>query len=515
MHIRHMSRRLTAVLSVCLLLGACATAPPAPSQTRLPPDIGARQRMAVQAPAKSASDLGLRDRLFLQTDYSQRLPPEIAGKLYSFRAQEMPLLEALALFASAYQLNVIADTDVKGTITVDFQNLPIQKAMESLVAVHGYYWKWEDGIIRVGNLETRTFTVDYIRLTRGSTASSQAGVSSGGATTTGTAAAATTASVSASSTGGASVNFNQQNQIPFWDEVEAQVKSMLSPEGKLVLNRLSGTVQITDRHRQMLQVERFLASLTKAMHRQVEVDAKIYEVTLQADSSLGVDWTKLNILRNTTITAANIIANPAGGIALQAATLGVAYSTSAFQAVINLLEQHGKVSVVSQPRLVTLNNQTAMMKVGTDRTFYSLTSTVSIIAGTTPTTQTVSTETPTVVTDGLVLWLTPQISADGWIMIDISPTITRIAGTTKSPLGNTSPVLEVKQTTALLRLRDGETVVIGGLIQDASSDSERKIPVLGDLPFVGAAFRGSYNATTRKELVIFLTPRIMKSTSSS
>lgn len=512
MHIRHMSRRLTAVLSVCLLLGACATAPPAPSQTRLPPDIGARQRMAVQAPAKSASDLGLRDRLFLQTDYSQRLPPEIAGKLYSFRAQEMPLLEALALFASAYQLNVIADTDVKGTITVDFQSLPIQKAMESLVAVHGYYWKWEDGIIRVGNLETKTFTIDYIRLTRGSTASSQAGISGGGAATTGT-AAATTSTAASSSTGGASVNFNQQNQIPFWDEVEAQVKSMLSPEGKLVLNRLSGTVQITDRHRQMLQVEKFLASLTKAMHRQVEVDAKIYEVTLQADSSLGVDWTKLSFL-NSTIKAANIIANPAGGIALQAATLGVTHSTSAFQAVINLLEQHGKVSVVSQPRLVTLNNQTAMMKVGTDRTFYSVTSTVSIIAGTTPTTQTVSTEIPTVVTDGLVLWLTPQISADGWIMVDISPTITRISGTTKSPLGNTSPVLEVKQTTALLRLRDGETVVIGGLIQDASSDSERKIPVLGDLPFVGAAFRGTYNATTRKELVIFLTPRIMKSTSS-
>ncbi|MDQ7003320.1 MAG: hypothetical protein Q9N02_11665 [Ghiorsea sp.] len=104
------------------------------------------------------------------------------------------------------------------------------------------------------------------------------------------------------------------------------------------------------------------------------------------------------------------------------------------------------------------------------------------------------------------------MSADGWIMLDASPIITRLVGTATSPLGSTAPILDIKQASTLVCVRDGETVVIGGLIQDETSESERKVPLLGDIPVIGSLFTSSYKHKKRTELVIFLTPQIKQDT---
>ncbi len=105
--------------------------------------------------------------------------------------------------------------------------------------------------------------------------------------------------------------------------------------------------------------------------------------------------------------------------------------------------------------------------------------------------------------------VTPQISDDGWIMLDVSPIITRLTDIVTSQQGSTAPVLEVKQSTSLVRIRDGEMVIISGLIQDQVSKTERKVPILGDIPWLGALFRATYEVTAKTELVIFITPRIL------
>jgi len=111
-----------------------------------------------------------------------------------------------------------------------------------------------------------------------------------------------------------------------------------------------------------------------------------------------------------------------------------------------------------------------------------------------------------------VLSVTPQISDDGWIMLDVTPILSRLREIRESPLGTaTAPVLDVKQSSGLVRLRDGEMVIIGGLIQENSSETERKVPILGDIPFLGRLFSGTYTAKTKSELVIFISPKIVKS----
>jgi MSHA biogenesis protein MshL len=406
--------------------------------------------------------------------------------LYSFKTSNIPLTMALKLFAATYDLNIIPDEDISGSVDVAFTDLPFKSAMETLLDVFGYYWEWEENIIRVKKMETRTFVVDYIRLERGGSGNSQAKVSSG------------------SSGGGQAgeVKLSQKDTIDFWKELESQLKIMLSANGKMVINRLSGIVQVEDLHTHVVKIQDFLNATSESMHRQVVIEAKILEVTLSSDNNLGINWHKIDLGTSAAMATSSMITNPIGGLQPKITTMSFAYRNDDIDYLVNALKEQGKIKVVSQPRILTLNNQPAMIKVGTDQSFF--TQTVTVNEGVSTVTDDLQT-----VTVGVVLSITPQISADGWIMLDVTPIITRLVGTVTSPRGSTAPVLDVKQSSSLVRLRDGELVVIGGLIQEQKSKTERKVPILGDLPIIGTLFQGSYDSTNTRELVVLLSPRIV------
>ena len=149
------------------------------------------------------------------------------------------------------------------------------------------------------------------------------------------------------------------------------------------------------------------------------------------------------------------------------------------------------------------------MKVGTDRPFFTQQTQTTFIGGGTGTQQ--SGDTLSIITVGTVLAVTPQIGADGWITLDITPAITSFVDEIKSPSGQSSaPILDIKQSSTIVRLRDGETIVMGGLIQNSSAKTIRKIPLLGDIPLLGKLFQGRAQARQKKELVVFLTPTIVQ-----
>jgi len=420
---------------------------------------------------------------------------------YSFRAQEMLLADALRLFARANSLNIVVGPEIKGSVTVDFQGLSLRKAMVALLDAHGFYWVKEGELMIVRRLETRTFTIDYIRLVRSgigrSVAKSTSGSSSG----------------SSSGSGGGTVQVGQEDSVKFWEELEQQLKTMISEEGRFVVNRLSGTIQVTDLHRRVEEIAEFLSLLRRSLYRQVEIEARIYEVALNDDYSLGIDWSRIDLgtVDGTTGSLAleNIIGIPAGGFTAKAVSTTLSFVGGSFDAMLTALHEQGEVRVVSQPRLLTMNNQPALIKVTTDESFF--TQTVSQGSGGTGN---VISEQVQSVSVGLILSITPQISEDGWIMLDVTPIITRLSEIVESPLKTaTAPNIEVKQISALVRLRDGEMVVLGGLIQDSVSHTERKVPILGDIPWLGRIFKGTYDLKEKTELVIFLSPRIVRADS--
>ncbi len=448
------------------------------------------------------STFSLEDRMWLTSDLPKPPtgpPAPSLGPLYSFRAQDLPVIDALALFARSNHLNIVAGPEITGTITVAFHDLPLEQAMSAILEAHGYYWEHHKNLIQVRQFKTIMLNIDYIRLVRGGTGENRAKMNSGSGGGSGS---------SSQDTG--QITVNQQDEIKFWEELEKQIQTLMSKDGRLVINRLSGTIQVTDWYQRVDEIDHFLKTVHQALYRQVEIEVKIYEVNLNDSYSLGIDWTKINFYGTSgNFELANIILAPFGGFIPKAATTTISFADGSFDGVLKALAEQGEIRVVSQPRVVTMNNQPALIKVATDQPFFT-----STVAQGTAGSGNIVTEQVRSVTVGLVLSVTPQISEDGWIMLDVTPIISRLREIVDSPQETANaPVLDIKQSSALVRLKDGEMVIIGGLIQEESSETERKVPILGDIPYLGRLFKGTYTVKTKSELVIFLSPKIVRSTS--
>jgi len=441
------------------------------------------------------------------------LPIASNEKLYSFIAKDMPVQRAIKLFSTSYNLNILIDNDVDGNISVSFHDLPFNQAMTAILSSLGYYWKKEDNLITVKSNETRLFTINYIRLSRSGSGSSEATVSSG----------SSSGGEGGGDSGGqaGTITIQQENNVKFWDEIEVQLKQLVSSKGRLVINRMSGTIQHTDQHLHVEEMASYIKEINSAIHRQVDIEVKIIEVLLSEDFSLGVDWSRLvnqgQPGKEVDFTINNIITSPIGTSAALPSVLNLTASNTGnngenkLTALITALEAQGEVQVVSQPHIRTLNNQSALIKVGTDRTFFRREqNTDNTSAGS----NTTFTDIPQVVTEGIVLSITPQISNDGWVMMDISPVITRVSSIVevKNAAGvvqSSAPNLDIRQTSSLVRAFNGETVIIGGLIQTEDAHSNRGVPGLNDIPVAGHLFNAQYDVMRKRELIIFLTPIIV------
>jgi MSHA type pilus biogenesis protein MshL len=511
-----------------LLLGGCATTGTEPEPLKVP--SGALDYKP--SPPRPA-ELDVQSRM---TQFTT--PAPVADiKLYSFRSTGQPVNLALSQLATAYGLNVVVDQDVEGQVTVDLKQLPLEKVLEAILEPLGLAWAWEDGLLRVSRQETRTFNIDYLRLVRSGngTSSSSVSLSSGGGGGGGSA-------------GNSSSSVAQNDTINFWNELQEQLEAMLErneadyigserpvettiqtdretnitttltqpvreSEGRLVMDRLSGTVQVTTSRARMKNVAEFIDRVKSGINRQVYIEAKVVEVQLNDERSLGIDWNELDF-GSLKLGTDLIISSPAGGFGALPPTVAGSYIRSfngtleSIDAALVALEEQGDVNVVSQPRVRTLNNQQAIVRVGTERTFFTTTTTITPVPGSTPI-QSV-TNTPSTINEGLVLTVTPQISENGEITMDVSPVLTNITGTDVSPDGlSNAPILDIKQTSTLVRMFDGETIVVGGLIQQGVSSTRRAVPLLGDIPGLGTLFSATYDRDVARELVIFLTPRVI------
>jgi len=505
-HVHSVVWEVILIVLVLPLIVSCAGKKDVPSQE----PVNKAQAAAKQVIPGNMPRLDLKDRLALPVA-RDIAPAEASQPLYALRVKHVDIVKVLAMFADAYQLNIIPDADVKGDISVNFHDLSFRQSMEAMLGSLDYAWKRDGNMVRVRAWETQNFTVDYIRLVRSSTGSSQASASSGSSSSSG--------GSSGGSEDSGGIKISQEDTVKFWDDLEKQLKILVSKKGHLVVNRMAGIIHVTDHPSHMHQIREFLTRLNHSIHRQVRIDVKIVEVTLNDDFHLGIDWSRINVGSLATsikFTTANAVTNPAGGLALlpKAIQLDIGHVSNRgkgdIKSIITALSEQGDVKIISQPKVRTLNNQPAMIKVGVDKTFFRKEQSTTTGTATT----TASTDVPQVVTEGIVLAITPQISADGWIMMDISPAITRVSSITTTIDANgvvqsSAPNLDIRQASSLVRARDGSTIVLGGLIQNTISKTDRGIPLLKDIPLLGNFFKGVANIKKKTELVIFITPHLV------
>ena len=442
---------------------------------------------------------------------------------YSFGADKIDRHTAIAMFAAANNFRLQTELPLDGIITIQFRNKTLKEALQLLLKDSDAAWTILGDLLRIhsakdtvdkptepttsalsiletqsptgaltvlGGANSRIFCINYPRLKRSGSGSSAARVSTSGSGEAGNITLAST------------------DELFFWDEIEKQVKTILGDSATLVINRLSGTLFAEALEERLNMAQKYLEIVVPAATRQVEITARIYEVILTDDRSLGIDWSRVDNLtllgKGVGVKASSGTIQEGGGY--KASTLSLDFSNENYGLglMIRALKEQGDMQAVSQPRVVTLNNQPALVKVGTDMPFFSSTVTTNATTGAKEVQEQVS-----VVTVGVVLSVTPQISGDGWITLGIDPMISDLVSTVTSTYGSTAPVIDIKQSSTLVRLRDRETVRISGLLQNKDQTTLRKIPILGDIPFLGALFRWEYKTKLRKELVIFITPKVL------
>lgn len=295
-------------------------------------------------------------------------------------------------------------------------------------------------------------------------------------------------------------------------------------EREVIVNAVAGTVSVFANERQHQLVQEYLDKVSNASQRQVMIEATIVEVTLKDQYRAGINWQSL--VSGATGWTINTVGSGIGGtnLANQLQPFYAATYTNNdkwdFKATIDLLESFGNTKVLSSPKLMALNNQTALLKVVNNLVYFSidvaqgtLSSTGSVLLPTSVTT------TAHTVPVGVVMSVTPQIGENGQITLTVRPTITRKAGDVEDPnpqlkqgglnISNKVPIIQVREMESLLQVRSGQTVILGGLIQDDISGARDGLPVLSRPEGIGAIFGQHERLNSQTELVIFLRPIIV------
>lgn len=457
--------------------------------------------------------------LFLLTAAVAAGFPLLDSSVGPLRLEKAPLPAVLRALARASGTNLAVDPGVAGEVTATLSRGPLHSVLAALTAPGGYsFEETPDGVL-IRHRLTVLYPIDYPQLTRsgsGSASITLGGVNSGNSTGQ---FPFGQQQQQAGMLGGVmdatQVSISQENQNTFWSTLEAELKAMLGEGDRLILNKFSGVAQISAPVPRHEDIRAFLDLVTTRITRQVEIEARLVEVALRDEQKLGVNWELARASLGGGWEAearAPLRVAGIGGMLFGADTFSANIGRSHASAVIQALSEQGEVRTVAQPRLRALNNQTAFVKVGEDRPFFRLQQSTSFSQpGTTgPFNQTQESFSVSTITIGTILAVTPQIGGDGAITLDVLPAITRLQAIVTSPDGRqTAPVTEVKQASTIVKLRDGETAVIGGLISEEEGEGVRAVPVLGRVPVLGAAFRSRGKLRTRTELIIFLTPRLV------
>jgi MSHA biogenesis protein MshL len=275
---------------------------------------------------------------------------------------------------------------------------------------------------------------------------------------------------------------------------------LLSPEGKLNIDRKAGLLQITDYSDRLDKIANYLEVVETRILRQVHIQAKIIEVEMNEQFSSGIDWSAVLRSAGNAVTLTQRLAPTASQSAF---TMGV--NIKDFKGLLSAFASQGRVNVMASPRVMAMNNEPAVMRVGTQDVYFVTTSQVDSTTG-----QILQTSvTPQAINEGITLNVISQISDDGIIHLSISPTITERTGMATSRLGDQVPIVSVRETDTVVRVHEGETIVIAGLMQERTFGEKTKVPVLGDMPLIGGLFRRDDRSKKKIDLVILLTPTVV------
>lgn len=528
--------RIMLWLGVLLLLAGCATPK---SQNQTADAIQREMNQAAQDSAQPSKPEVVNNAL---------LPPLAVGMpkvdnksldtKFDLTVNNTPASQVFMSIVSGTRYSMLLHPDVSGNISLNLKDVTVFEALEAIREMYGYDYKIDSTRIYIQplTLQTRIFQVSYLTGQRKGASSLRVisgSVSDNPSSGTGTA-------ISAPATGSAgysqeSSKVTMASSSDFWDELEKSLTAIVGNDKghSVVISPMSGVIVVRAMPDELRNVTAYLKASQISIERQVILEAKIVDVQLNDSFQSGVNWAAFKNNPNsrtsvgqlspgTTLATAGAITNglmtatPGASLASLAASgsgslFGLAFQTSNFAALLNFLESQGNVHVLSSPRIATLNNQKAVLKVGTDDFFVTNVSTTTTSTGGTG-----STTTPSVTLQpffsGIALDVTPSIDENGEIILHVHPSVSQVStviknvdlgginGSISLPLASSA----ISETDSIVRARDGQIVAIGGLMRQAASNDNSGLPGLPK-----AVFGQTNQRSEKRELVILLKPTVV------
>ena len=559
--------KMAAIIGVSVGLGACNVAPVKRDTYNAITDA-VKGAAATTTPA-SQPDAVEAALLPPVAALAQQLPKARAAldERFNVAFNNVPARQFFTSIVAGTRYNMLVHPDIGGTISANLKDVTLFQALDAVRELYGYDYKVEGTQIYIKPLtmQTRLFHVNY--LTGARKGSSNLRVSSTSVASVGPTVSGGTGNNGSNGSNGNSTqnagglvpgedssNLTTTSNADFWRELKLSLEAIVgSTEGgrQVVLSPQSGVIVIRAMPEELRNVDMYLKATQLSVDRQVILEAKILEVQLNDNFQTGINWASFASIKSghtnristgfiqpggtlaplpfnggqppNMTNGSGLTASSGFGLSSAATSagsmFGLAFQTANFAAMISFLESQGTVHVLSSPRIATMNNQKAVLKIGTDE-FY-----VTGVSTTTNTTSSGATTSPNVTLQpffsGVVLDVTPQIDADGNIILHVHPAVSQVttvnkevdlgsAGSLKLPLAASS----TSEMDSMVRSQDGRIVAIGGLMRQATTSDRSQVPGAGDIPVLGALFRNTGQVIQKRELVVLIKPTIVDGANS-
>jgi MSHA type pilus biogenesis protein MshL len=537
-----MKMKIFFILFLCLLMAVGCASPPKKERIKLPSQVV--EPTKPQPPPKEK----LEELVIPQREEAKKVPE----RLYSFFARDASIHDVLLAFSRDSEFNIVIDPELSGKVTIDLKRVTLKEALDAILSPLGWNYRMDGKFIKVlrPQIETRLFALNYIATKRSGKREIYA--STGGGLQT-----ASIPGQQGTVGGGTRTGYSDLvsvDEMDLWKEIqkglEAIIFGSVEEKGKeapsetdkttwtrvdgkgkkLIINKSSGVIMVADYPLNLNKVASYIETVEGSSQRQVSIQAKILEVILSNDYKEGINWSVISSLPRAINFAWGLTDSkgttgfPGGTTGTTSGTgtgstvqtpgifkikpfggtlaIGAVGAETVLSDIIQAISEQGDVKVLSSPTISTLNNQKAIIRVGNQDVFFI----TGAVATQTTVTQTIQ---PMTIDIGIILDVTPQIAEDGTIIMNIHPSITEKTGDKATPDGKTTfPLLSVRETDTTVKVKDGQTIIIAGLMAEKKEEGYIGVPILQSVPLLGGLFQYKTGTKKTSELVIMITPTL-------
>jgi len=520
--------------------------------------ISASRRAAAEEPIRSAPPVPQETAWVANLN---KLPATAAGRMtpamdikpselkrkseatFDFAIDDAPASQVFLQLGNGTGFNVLLSPELKGNVSLQMRGATVFEALDALRELYGYDYRIKGKTIMVytNSIQTRVFKINYLPGRRQGVSDLRVSGSSISSMGSSDSTSSSSKSSSNESQGQDSSHVRTTSDTDFWKEIRSSLMSLLgdATDRSVVMNPSAGVIVVRATPNEHRAIADFLKAVQLTIERQVMLEAKIIEVTLSSGSQTGVNWTAFRgvagdnraalgaispgislTLNGDLVSQTGATISPNGDLSADSAGLGfygLALQAKNFTALINFLETQGDVHVLSSPRIATINNQKAILKVGSDELFITGIKTETSTSNNGGNSSVSPTLTLQPFFSGISLDVTPQIDEDGTVMLHVHPAVSDVRekqkivdlgdlGTFRLPLAASS----INETDSIVRVNNGNIVAIGGLMTESSSSNKGGIKGLSRLPVVGEFLFGQKSSSgNKRELVILIKPTVI------